>query len=104
MSLLKNKKSKEEKKQEKQQEQLKEFMEKYQLEDLDEKDMVVLQRIVKDLMLNGLLKTSMALTFAKVEEQAKINYLATLVDQNWMIIRQLSRLNKNIEELLKASK
>ena len=57
-------------------------MEKYQLEDLDEKDMVVLQRILKDLMLNGLFKTSMALTFVKVEEQAKINYLATLVDQN----------------------
>jgi len=104
MGLLKNKKTKEEKKQDKQHQQLQEFMEKYQLEDLDEKDMAVLQRIVNDLMLNGLLKTSMALSFAKVEEQAKVNYLATLVDQNWMIIRQLSIINKNIEKLVNASK
>lgn len=41
----------------------------------------------------------MALSFAKAEEQAKVTYLSALVEQNWMIIRQLSRLNKNIEEL-----
>lgn len=42
----------------------------------------------------------MALSFAKAEEQAKVTYLSTAVEQNWMIIRQLSRLNKNIEKLL----
>ena len=42
----------------------------------------------------------MALSFAKAEEQAKVTYLSALTEQNWMIIRQLSRLNKNIEKLL----
>ena len=95
MALFGEKKTKEEK----QQEQLDKFMEKYQLEDLDEKDLMVLQRIAGDLAGNNLLKAGMALSFAKAEEQAKVTYLSTLAEQNWMIIRQLSRLNKNIEEM-----
>lgn len=79
--------------------QLEKFMSKYQLEDLDEKDLIVLKRIANDLAGNNFLKTGMALSFAKAEEQAKVTYLSTLVEQNWMIIRQLSRLNKNVEAL-----
>lgn len=74
-------------------------MNKYQLEDLDEKDLIVLQRIANDLAGNNFFKTGMALSFAKAEEQVKVTYLSTLVEQNWMIIRQLGRLNKNMEEL-----
>lgn len=88
-----------ESKEEKEAKQLKTFMEKYQLEDLDKKDLVVLQRIAADLAGNNFFKMGMALSFAKAEEQAKVTYLSTLVEQNWMIIRQLSRLNKNIEDL-----
>ncbi|BFK81479.1 hypothetical protein I3900191A7_16240 [Clostridium baratii] len=91
-----NKESKEEKEAKK----LKQFMDRYQLEDLDEKDLVVLQRIATDLAGNSFFKTGMALSFAKAEEQAKVTYLSALTEQNWMIIRQLSRLNKNIEKLL----
>ena len=98
MALFGEKKTKEEK----QQEQLDKFMEKYQLEDLDEKDLMVLQRIAGDLAGNNLLKAGMALSFAKAEEQAKVTYLSTLVEQNWMVIRLLGRINKNIEEM-KAS-
>lgn len=73
-------------------------MEKYQLEDMDEKDLVVLKKIALDLAGNGFFKIGMAFSFAKAEEQAKVSYLSALVEQNWMIIRQLSRLNKNIEK------
>ncbi|WP_053219956.1 hypothetical protein [Virgibacillus senegalensis] len=90
-----------EKKQSKEEKQLQKFMEKYQLEDLDEKDLVVLQRIANDLAGNNFFKAGMALSFAKAEEQAKVTYLSTLVEQNWMIIRQLGRMNSNMEELLK---
>lgn len=93
MALFGDKKTKEEK----ELEQMERFMAKYQLEDLDEKDLVVLQRIASDLAGNNFFKVGMALSFAKAEEQAKVTYLSTLVEQNWMIIRQLSRLNKNIE-------
>ncbi len=86
-------------KEEKQMEKLKKFMERYQLEDLDEKDLVVLKRIANDLTGNTAFKIGMALSFAKAEEQAKVTYLSALVEQNWMIIRQLSRLNKSIDKL-----
>ena len=88
-----------ESKEDKEDRKLQEFMERYQLEDLDEKDLIVLQRIAADLSGNKWFKTGMALSFAKAEEQAKVGYLSALVEQNWMIIRQLSRLNKNLENL-----
>ena len=95
MGLFGEKKSEEEK----QNELLEKFMQRYQLEELDEKDLVILKRIATDLAGNGLLKAGMALSFAKAEEQAKVTYLSALVEQNWVVVRQLSRLNKNIEEL-----
>lgn len=42
----------------------------------------------------------MALSFAKAEEQAKVTYLSALVEQNWLIVNQLSRLNAGIEKLI----
>lgn len=93
INMLGGKKAKEDK-------QLEKFMKRYQLEDLDEKDLVVLQRIANDLVGNKLFKAGMALTFAKAEEQAKVTYLSALVEQNWILMRQLSRLNKNIEKLI----
>lgn len=95
MALFGDKKSKEDKEQEK----LQQFMDRYQLEDLDSKDMVVLRRIASDLAGNSWFKAGMALSFAKSEEQAKVTYLSALVEQNWMIIRQLSRMNKALEKL-----
>lgn len=96
MALFGGKKTKEEK----EQEELEKFMQRYQLEDLDEKDLIVLQGIAADLAGKGLIKAGMAFSFAKAEEQAKVGYLSVLVEQNWLITRQLSRLNKNLEKLL----
>jgi len=95
MGLFGERKSKEEKELEK----MEKFMERYKLGEIDKKDLEVLQRIAGDLVGNNLFKAGMALSFAKAEEQAKVTYLSVLVEQNWLIIRQLSRLNKNIEEL-----
>ncbi len=95
MGLFGEKKTAEEKRAEK----LQKFMDRYQLEELDDKDLIVLQKIAGDLAGNQFFKAGMALSFAKAEEQAKVTYLSALVEQNWMIIRQLSRLNKNIESL-----
>lgn len=95
MALFGDKQSKEEK----EQQQMREFMQKYQLEDLDTKDLAVLKKIAHDLIGNSFFKAGMALSFSKAEEQAKVSYLSALVEQNWMIIRQLGRLNKNIENM-----
>lgn len=87
------------KQEKKEQEKIDGFMEKYQLEDMTEGDMKALERIALELNGKGLLKAGMALSFAKVEEQAKVSYLSALVEQNFLVLSQLSRLNKNIEEL-----
>lgn len=91
--------SRKESKEDKDARELQKFMERYQLEDLDEKDLVVLRRISQDLVGNKFFKLGMALSFAKAEEQAKVTYLSALVEQNWMIMRQLARLNRNLETL-----
>lgn len=93
-----NKETKAEKKALKEQEQLNKLIEKYNLEDLSEKDLLIVKRVYQDLVGNGLLKAGMALSMASGAEQAKITYLSALVEQNWIIINLLSRLNNNIEK------
>ena len=95
MALFGEKKTKEEK----EQEQIQKFVKKYSMDDMDPRDLKIVKRIANDLMGNGFLKAGMALSFAKPEEQAKITYLSAIVEQNWMIINQLSRLNVGIEKL-----
>lgn len=96
MALFGEKKTKEEK----EQEQLQKFMDKYNLDTISPQDLTVVQRIANDLAGNGFLKVGLALSFSKAEDQAKITYLSALVEQNWLIINQLSRLNAGIEKLL----
>lgn len=73
------------------------LLEKYGLENVSKKDAESIQKILSDLAGNGLMKAGMALSFSKAEEQAKVSYLSALVEQNWIIIRQLDRINKLLE-------
>ena len=88
-------------KDEKKQEQISKFMEKYHIDELDTRDLETVKNIANDLAGNGLLKAGMALSFTNGADQAKVTYLSALVEQNWLIINQLNRLNKNIEKLQK---
>lgn len=85
-------------KEEKQQEEIQKFIGRYHLEDLTANDLAIVQKIAGDLMGNGLIKAGMALSFAKAEEQAKVTYLSTLVEQNWLMINQLSRIAKLLDK------
>lgn len=95
-----NSEEKQRKQEEKQQAEINKFTAKYNLDSIDENDLIVVRRIANDLAGNGFLKAGMALSFAKGEEQAKVTYLSALTEQNWLIINQLSRLNSNIEKLM----
>lgn len=95
MGLFGEKKTKEEK----QRNKVQKVLEKYQLDEINDKDLQVIKRIMVDLAGNNFFKAGMALSFSKPENQAKVTYLSALVEQNWMIIRQLGRLNKNIGEM-----
>lgn len=94
MALLGNRESKEEKKQK----EVEKFLEKYKLNNIDEKDYEAIKEISNDLVGLGLMKTGMALSMASADKQATVGFLSALVKQNWIIIRKLDELNKKLEK------
>lgn len=96
MGLFNSKENKEEKKQQ----EIEKFMERYQLNEISNQDLVIIKKIATDLMGNNLLKAGMALSFAKAEEQAKVTYLSALAEQNWIMIRQLSNISSKLDKLI----
>ena len=97
MALFGTKETKEEKKKRKE----KELLDRYGLSEVDQKDIQSIKKIINDLSGNGLLKAGMALSFASGEEQAKVTYLSALVEQNWIIIRQLDRISRKLDSINK---
>lgn len=76
MGLFSDKRAKEKK----QREDKQKFIERYKLEDFDEEE-------VEDMY--------------KTYKTTRFSSIQGLVEQNWIIITQLNRLNKNLEELKK---
>ena len=73
------------------------MMEKYGLEYLDQKDLESVRDIGYALMGNGMIEFGTILSGSSVDV-AKLSYLRALVEQNWIIIRQLDRLNKKLDQ------
>ena len=73
------------------------MMEKYGLEYLDPKDMESVRSIGYALMGNNLIELGTTLSGSGVDV-AKMSYLRALIEQNWIIIRQLDRLNKKLDQ------
>lgn len=92
------KKAEQERNNEKELKELKKLQEKYNLNDLDPDDLETLKTIANNMTGLGLMKTGVTLTGTKAEERLKIGYLATLVEQNWLIINQLSRILNKLDE------
>lgn len=101
MGVFGNKEDKIQKAQEKERKELEKFMSRYNLKNLSIEDLEVLKRISTDLAGNGFFKIGMALSFSKAEEQAKVTYLSALVEQNWLVIKQLGDLNNKLDALMK---
>ena len=83
-------------KEEKQAQELEKFMQRYHLDDLDPRDLETVRNIASDLAGNGMLKLGISLS-GKPEDTAKISHLSALVQQNWLIINQLARISKQLE-------
>lgn len=96
MALLKGKESKEEKKERKEQE----LLEKFGLEDLhDPRDIETVKTIAREMAGNSLFEIGALLNFkAKEEDLLQIFYLRTLVEQNFIIIRQLDKIAQAVKE------
>lgn len=90
-----SKETKEEKKARKTQE----LLEKYGVQNLsDPRDIESVKTIANELIGNNLIEFGTALSGSGVDV-AKMTYMRAIVEQNFMIIRQLDKLNQNLEKL-----
>lgn len=89
MGLFGNNEDKEAKKEAK----LDAMMAKYGLENLSPEYRSKVKDINLELIGTGLMETGMRLSMnAKVEDQLQVQYLRTIMEQNWMIIRLLDEI------------
>ena len=70
---------------------------KYHLEDINPKDLEAIKNINYELMGTGLMEFGTLLS-GKSEDNVKIAYLNTLIQQNWVIIRQLDEISKKLDK------
>jgi len=100
MAFFGNKEEKERQKADKEAQKTKELLEKYGLEELDEKDMENLRRIMSEMAGMGFTRLGMSLTVGiKAEDRIQIEFLSALFEQNWIMIRQLDRISKKLDNL-----
>lgn len=107
MALFESKESKELKKQARREEVMENLHERkltklasFKLDGVDSEYVDSLYSAVMGLSGVGMMELGKQLSLHyKTEDNLKITFLRTLVDQNWVIIRQLDQLNKNIQAL-----
>lgn len=80
---------------------LKKIIDDYKLNDLSPEDIEIIRKIAFYVSDNLWYKDSLTRAFTNPEEKARVNYIETLVDQNWLIIKQLNSLNSKLDKLLK---
>ena len=92
MGLFASKEEKEVKKIEK----LQAIAAKYHLDGINPKDLESIQSINSELLGAGMMEFGTLLS-GKSEDNVKIAYLNTLIQQNWIIIRQLDEISKKFK-------
>lgn len=85
-------------KQDKQQNKLEEYKKKFNLESLNEEDLETFKKISNRLLSGNLIELDSWFSRAPVVEQVKANYLITLVEQNWLIIKKLDEISNKLNK------
>lgn len=83
-----------ESKQEKQDAKLQELMDKYGLGDVSPEYADSVKKIAAELAGTGMMETGMRLSMAKAEDALPVYYLRAIMEQNFLIIRELDALLK----------
>lgn len=81
-------------KEERQAEKLQKMMHKYHLENIDPKYSDAVKDIQNELLGTGLGELGVKLSMPDITKALPIYYLRTLIEQNWIIIRQLDDIEK----------
>lgn len=84
-------------KQDKQQKKLEEYKKKFNLESLNEEDLETIKKISNRLLSSNLLELGSMFGTPAIE-QAQANYLITLVEQNWLIIKKLDEISNKLNK------
>lgn len=91
-------KSNEEKQNEQEQKEIR-MLQKYGLENLsDPADRESVRKVVSELVGTGLMETGMKLQMAKPEAALPVYYQRAILEQNFIIIRQLDRIARLLEK------
>ena len=67
-----------------------EYINRYGLAELSQQE--VIHKIAKDMAESGLTKESLS-SKSNLQLEAQVLYLDTIVEQNWLILKQLEKLN-----------
>ena len=104
MALFATEEEKKLKKEEKEAKKFQQFLQRYNLKNVDIEDYELLKNISTELIGTGLMDLGLSLSFGtSTEDRMKISKLNVLQEQNWIIINQLSRLNKNLKTLIEQN-
>ncbi len=91
MGLIKTKEEREEKMRLKEEK----LLQKYGMEDLEGKDAESVKTIASEMAGMNIMETGAKLSLGmNKEDTLKVSYLRAIYEQNWIIIRQLDKLNK----------
>ena len=75
------------------------LLEKYGVDHLsDPEDIASVKKIAQELAGSGLMEVGLKLSMAKAEVQLPISYQRTIMEQNFIIIRQLDKIAKLLSE------
>lgn len=95
MALFGGKESKEDKAARKEQE----LLEKYGLENISRENVDSVKKIINELVGTGMMETGLKLSMSgKTEDVLPVYYQRAILEQNWIIIRQLDRITKLLEK------
>lgn len=104
MGLFATAEEKQQKQDEKKEKKFNQLIERYHLTDIGKEDYELIKNVCDHMSGTSLMELGVALSIGtKAEDQIKIDRLAALQEQNWIIINQLGRLNKNIKELIELN-
>ncbi len=96
--MFKSKEEKEELKRKKEEEKLMKVLEKYNLEKINPEYADSVRDIQLELMGTGLIDFGSFFSGRNSEDTLKIAYLKTLMEQNWIMIRQLDEISKKLDK------
>ena len=99
MALFATAEEKELKKKEKEEKEFQKLVDRYHLKDMDKEDYQLLRNVSGYLVAHGIAEIGL-LAGGSLEYKLKIEKLGALQEQNWIIINQLLKLNRNIEKLV----